>query len=101
LWRGVHRIVVPLPARQARQRLHFAGGRHYEARRPVAALRAARRRLGRGLGTQLATSDVMPGDTIVVPEDFERTTWMKDLKDWSQVFYQFALGVAAIKVLRE
>ena len=53
------------------------------------------------LGTRLASSEVMPGDTIVVPEDFERTTWMKDLKDWSQIFYQFALGVAAIKVLRE
>jgi len=53
------------------------------------------------LGSQLTSSDVMPGDTIVVPEDFERTTWMKDLKDWAQIFYQFSLGVAAIKVLRE
>jgi protein involved in polysaccharide export with SLBB domain len=52
-------------------------------------------------GTQLASSAIMPGDTIVVPEDFERTTWMKDLKDWAQIFYQFSLGVAAIKVLRE
>jgi len=53
------------------------------------------------LGTQLAASSVMPGDTIVVPEDFERTTWTKGLKDWSQIFYQYALGVAALKVLRE
>lgn len=53
------------------------------------------------LGSQLASSEIMPGDTIVVPEDFERTTWMKDLKDWAQIFYQFSLGVAAIKVLRE
>ena len=53
------------------------------------------------LGAGLASSDVMPGDTIVVPEDFERTTWMKDLKDWAQIFYQFSLGVAAIKILRE
>ena len=36
-----------------------------------------------------------------MPEEFERTTWTKDLKDWTQVLYQFALGVAAIKVLRE
>ena len=36
------------------------------------------------LGTQLASSNIMPGDTIVVPEDFERTTWTKDLKDWAQ-----------------
>ena len=53
------------------------------------------------LGSQLSSSDVMPGDTIVVPEDFERTTWVKDLKDWTQILYQFGLGVAAIKVLRE
>src|SRR5205823_5754076 len=38
---------------------------------------------------------VMPGDAIVVPEDFERTTWMRDLKDWTQIFYQFGLGAAA------
>ena len=53
------------------------------------------------LGTQLASSTIMPGDTIVVPEDFERTTWTKDLKDWTQILYQFGLGVAAIKVLRQ
>lgn len=53
------------------------------------------------LGTQLAGSSVMPGDTIVVPEDFERTTFTKDLKDWTQILYQFGLGVAAIKVLRQ
>ena len=52
-------------------------------------------------GSQLSSSEVMPGDTIVVPEDFERTTWTKDLKDWTQILYQFGLGVAAIKVLRE
>ncbi len=42
---------------------------------------------------------LMPGDAIVVPEDFERTTWTKDLKDWTQIFYQFGLGAAALKVI--
>lgn len=42
---------------------------------------------------------VMPGDTIVVPEDFQRTSWTKDLKDWTQIFYQFGLGAAALKVI--
>jgi hypothetical protein len=37
----------------------------------------------------------------VVPEDFERTTWVKDLKDWGQIFYQFGLAAAALKVLRD
>jgi protein involved in polysaccharide export with SLBB domain len=44
---------------------------------------------------------LMPGDTIVVPEDFDRTTWMKTLKDWTQILYQFGLGAAALKVLSE
>ena len=44
---------------------------------------------------------LMPGDTIVVPEDFERTTWTKVLKDWGQILYQLGLGAAAIKVLQQ
>jgi len=44
---------------------------------------------------------ITPGDTIVVPEDFYRTTFTRDIKDWTQILYQFGLGVAAIKVLRD
>ena len=44
---------------------------------------------------------LMPGDTIVVPEDFERTTWTKVLKDYGQILYQFGLGAAALKVIRQ
>lgn len=44
---------------------------------------------------------LMPGDTIVVPEDFDRTTWTKVLKDYGQIFYQMGLGVAALQVLRQ
>ncbi len=44
---------------------------------------------------------LMPGDAIVVPEDFERTTWTKDLRDWTQIFYQFGLGAAALKVIKD
>ena len=47
------------------------------------------------------SEDLMPGDTIVVPEDFERTTWTKTLKDYGQILYQFGLGAAAIKVLKQ
>ncbi|MBE0627417.1 MAG: SLBB domain-containing protein [Burkholderiales bacterium] len=43
---------------------------------------------------------IMPGDTIVVPEDFARISWTKTLKDWGTIFYQFGLGAAAIKVLQ-
>jgi polysaccharide biosynthesis/export protein len=51
------------------------------------------------LSASLGGVRLMPGDAIVVPEDFERTTWVRDLKDWTQILYQFALGAAAIKVL--
>lgn len=44
---------------------------------------------------------LMPGDTIVVPEELEKFRFTKELKDWSQIFYQFALGVAGLKVLRD
>ena len=40
----------------------------------------------------------MPGDAIVVPENVERRTWVKDLKDWTQILYP---GAAAIKVLQD
>jgi len=44
---------------------------------------------------------LMPGDTIVVPEDFDRVTWTKTLKDYGQILYQFGLGAAALKVLKQ
>ena len=53
------------------------------------------------LSASLGGVRLMPGDAIVVPEDFERTTWTKDLKDWTQILYQFGLGAAALKVLKD
>jgi protein involved in polysaccharide export with SLBB domain len=44
---------------------------------------------------------VMPGDAIVVPEELIKFSWTKELKDWSQIFYQFALGVVSVKVLKD
>jgi protein involved in polysaccharide export with SLBB domain len=41
-----------------------------------------------------------PGDTLVVPENLEKTTLLRGLTDWSTVFSQFGLGAAAINVLR-
>lgn len=51
-------------------------------------------------GARTVSTNVMPGDAIVVPEDFERTTWRKDLRDWTQILSQFGLGAAGLKVLR-
>lgn len=44
---------------------------------------------------------LMPGDSIVVPEEFDKTSFMRNLKDIAQIFYQVGLGAAAIKVLRQ
>jgi protein involved in polysaccharide export with SLBB domain len=44
---------------------------------------------------------VNPGDTIVVPEKIERSSWRQSLKEWTAIFYQFGLGAAGLKVLRD
>ncbi len=44
--------------------------------------------------------NVMPGDAIFVPEDLQKTTFTKELKDWTSIIYQLGLGAAAIKVLQ-
>jgi len=86
--------------------LSLAGGPRKQAdQRSIYLLRAngsvvSSRQSGMLAGS-ISNRRVSPGDTIVVPEDFERTTWMKDLKDWTQIFYQFGLGAAALKVIRE
>lgn len=41
----------------------------------------------------------LPGDTIVVPEKLEKYNLTKDFRDWTQIFYQFAIGIASLKVI--
>ncbi len=43
---------------------------------------------------------VNPGDTIVVPEKVERGSWRQSLKEWTAIFYQFGLGAAGLRVLK-
>lgn len=42
-----------------------------------------------------------PGDTIVIPEKIDRTSWRQSLKEWTAIFYQFGLGAAGLKVLKD
>ncbi|WP_305043730.1 SLBB domain-containing protein [Geoalkalibacter sp.] len=37
-----------------------------------------------------------PGDTLLVPEKFQRIHIMREIKDLTQIFYQIALGAAAV-----
>lgn len=42
-----------------------------------------------------------PGDTIVIPEKIDRTSWRQSLKEWATIFYQFGLSAAGLKVLKD
>jgi polysaccharide export outer membrane protein len=46
------------------------------------------------------TTQLNPGDSIVMPEGLSRNSFMRGVREWSQVFSQFALGAAAINILR-
>ncbi len=40
-----------------------------------------------------------PGDTVVVPDNVNKTTLLRGLTDWSTVLAQFGLGIAALHLL--
>lgn len=54
---------------------------------------------------EVLNAEVLPGDTIVLPEKQDReTTWsavFRNTKDITQILYQLGLGAAAIKTLRQ
>jgi hypothetical protein len=56
------------------------------------------------LGNQLSQS-LYPGDSIYVPEKFDRETaynkFIRGAKDWTSILYQLSLGAAAVKTLRD
>jgi protein involved in polysaccharide export with SLBB domain len=56
-------------------------------------------------GNDVLKAPVLPGDTIVIPEKFDRESgWsqtVRNAKDFTQVLYQLGLGAAAIKSLRQ
>jgi len=50
------------------------------------------------------SAKLMPGDTVVVPSKIDRETgynsFMRGLKDWTQIFSNLGIGAAAIKTLK-
>lgn len=50
-------------------------------------------------GNTFEAAHMNPGDTVVVPEKTFRPTALRGLLDWSQLFSQLALGVAAVSVI--
>jgi protein involved in polysaccharide export with SLBB domain len=59
-------------------------------------------REGRSWGAmaRFESEKALPGDTVFVPEKLDRTTWVQAAKDWTQILYQFGIGVAALKVVK-
>jgi polysaccharide biosynthesis/export protein len=42
---------------------------------------------------------LMPGDAVIVPEQTEKGSFVRGLKDWSTILFNFGLAAAAVKVL--
>lgn len=57
-----------------------------------------------GVWNGVMSKNVYPGDAIFVPEKVDRRTgyvqFMQGAKDWTQLLYQFGLGAAAYKTLK-
>ncbi len=51
-------------------------------------------------GDRFGSAPIYPGDTVVVPEKPIRPSTLRQVIDWSQVFSQFAIGAAAIQVIK-
>ena len=92
------------PRRNVKDYVLLAGGTTASAdTREMYVIRAdgtARSSRAGGWFTGLGGSVVNPGDTIVVPEEIERSSWRQSLKEWTAIFYQFGLGAAGLKVLQ-
>ena len=68
-------------------------------------MRATRRSRGRqgsswfSRGTGLEGLRAEAGDTVFVPEEMNKTTFVQNAKDWTQILYQLGVGLAAITTI--
>ncbi len=51
-------------------------------------------------GNNLKGVPALPGDTVFVPEELDKSTFIQKAKDWTQILYQFGIGAAAFKTLQ-
>jgi protein involved in polysaccharide export with SLBB domain len=99
---------VYLTRRDVSDYLHSSGGpTRFADRHQIFIIRAdgsvvSRQYLRHSLWSEdeFGRQPIYPGDTIVVPQAINKTTLLRGLTDWSSVFSQFALGAAAIQILR-
>ena len=50
-------------------------------------------------GNQIAGLPAGPGDTVFVPEELDKSTFIQSAKDWTQILYQFGIGLAGVNLL--
>lgn len=53
-----------------------------------------------GRSGELSGQSALPGDTVFVPEELNKTTFAQEAKEWTQILAQFGLGAAALKTLK-
>ena len=86
--------------------LHMAGGPNRDADRgQIFILRADGLVIGRRAGQSIFSSGfenarLYPGDSVIVPEKHIKPGPMSTFLAWSQMFSQYALGAAAVNVLK-
>ena len=92
---------IYVAGRQVKEYLHLAGGFTRNADEKRAYIICAD---GSVLQKQSVSNfnklKLNPGDSLVIPEQLLKTTFIRELRNWSQIVSQFGLGVAAINVLR-
>jgi protein involved in polysaccharide export with SLBB domain len=61
---------------------------------------SARQGAGWASTSRFEAQPALPGDTLFVPERLDRVSFVEGAKDWTQILYQFGLGLAGLKTLR-
>jgi len=95
------------PSRTTEQYLHLAGGPTRGADKHSMFLIRANGSVVSALqgssfwhsGNEFRDAIIYPGDAIFVPEELDKSTFVQDAKDWTQILYQFGLGIAGINAL--
>ena len=61
---------------------------------------SGRQRAGFWSDGELAGIPALPGDTVFVPEEVNKTTFVQNVKDWTQILYQLGIGLAGFSTFK-
>lgn len=93
------------PGRSVQDYVTLAGGSTKDASKEVLVARAngSVKHLNAGASSWFGggNTTVLPGDTILLPEETDAFTARRVLRDWTQIIYQGSLGVAGLRLLSD